>query len=175
MRPSAEYRETLQGLDGDLERLTGLVGTLLTLARADAGRLTPCHQPFDLATTLNFVMEHYATIAKDAGVTMRAETVSTPLVTDEDLIVLLPVNLVDNALAHTPAKGNVTVGCRPEDGQVHFWVTDSGEGITPEHQPRVFDRFYRIDPDARPRRGRTGPGDLPGHHQGAWRLDRSAQ
>jgi signal transduction histidine kinase len=72
--------------------------------------------------------------------------------------VQLLVNLTDNALAHTPASGSVTIGCRPEPGQIRLWVADSGEGIAPAHHQRVFDRFYRVDTGRARTRGGAGLG-----------------
>jgi signal transduction histidine kinase len=68
------------------------------------------------------------------------------------------VNLLDNALAHTPPGGEIEVGCRPAGDQVRLWVRDTGEGIPPEHQERVFDRFYRIDQGRARERGGIGLG-----------------
>jgi heavy metal sensor kinase len=157
-RSADAYREALVGLDGDLQRLTGLVGTLLTLARADTGRLVPESAPFDLADTIALVAEQYAPLADEAGVSLRADVEPTPTVADEDLLMQVLVNLVDNALAHTPQTGIVTIGCRANNGQVHLWVADTGSGIAADHLPRVFDRFYRSDSGRARERGGAGLG-----------------
>jgi heavy metal sensor kinase len=157
-RSADAYREALVGLDGDLQRLTGLVGTLLTLARADTGRLVPESAPFDLADTVALVAEQYAPLAEAAGVSLRADVAPTPTVADEDLLMQVLVNLVDNALAHTPQTGVVTIGCRANNEQPHLWVADTGSGIAADHLPRVFDRFYRSDSGRDRERGGTGLG-----------------
>ena len=157
-RSAATYQEALQRLDGDVDRMTGLVSTLLTLARADAGQLVLDRAPFDLADTIELVLEQYTPIAAEAGTTLRGELETAPLVADEDLLVQVLVNLIDNALAHTPAGGVVTVGCGMDDVNIRFWVSDTGEGIAPEHQNRVFDRFYRVDAGRSRERGGTGLG-----------------
>jgi len=157
-RSAATYQEALQRLDGDVDRMTGLVSTLLTLARADAGQLVLDRAPFDLADTIELVLEQYTPIAAEAATTLRGELETAPLVADEDLLVQVLVNLIDNALAHTPAGGVVTVGCGMDDVNIRFWVSDTGEGIAPEHQNRVFDRFYRVDAGRSRERGGTGLG-----------------
>lgn len=157
-RSNAEYQEALRDLDGDLARLTGLVGTLLTLARADAGRLAIEREPFDLATTIELVLAQYGSLAETSGVTLRQETEPAPLLADEDLLLQLLVNLIDNALAHTPPGGIVAVGCQPRDGSIALWVDDTGEGVAPEHQPRIFDRFYRGDSGRARAQGGAGLG-----------------
>ena len=101
-RSTGAYREALQAVDGDIARMTALVGTLLTLARSDAGQLAAERAPFDLADTVRLVLEQYAPVAEEAGVALRDETAPAPLVADEDLLMQLLVNLIDNALAHTP-------------------------------------------------------------------------
>ena len=100
---------------------------------------------FDLADTITTVLEQFAQMATSGDVVLRDESVPTPLVADEGLLIQLLVNLVDNAITHTPPDGRVSVGCRGDDGVVRIWVTDTGEGIAPEHQARIFDRFARID------------------------------
>jgi signal transduction histidine kinase len=138
--------------------MTALVGTLLTLARSDAGKLAVERAPFDLADTVRLVLDQYAPVADETGITLRDETAPAPLVADEDLLMQLLINLIDNALAHTPPGGSVVAGCRPDDGWIHLWVGDTGEGIAAEHQDRVFDRFYRIDAGRSRDRGGTGLG-----------------
>lgn len=144
-RTIEEHEATLDGLDSDLARLSGVVGALLLLARSDTGRLAIEREPFDLASTVRRVADQYTETAAAAGVTLRLSTTPTPFEGDEDLLVQVLVNLVDNALAHTPAGGTVTIGCRTDGLTVHLWIADTGKGIAAEHQTRVFDRFYRVD------------------------------
>lgn len=158
-RPADEYREALVAIDADLARLTGLVASLLALARADSGRLPLDAAPCDLAEVVAPVLEQYAPLAGEAGLALGSETAPTPVVADEDLLVQVLVNLLDNALAHTPAAGRVVVGCRPAaDGGARLWVADTGRGIPPAHRDRVFDRFYRVDPGRARAAGGTGLG-----------------
>jgi signal transduction histidine kinase len=144
-RTIEEHLATLAGLDTDLGRLSGVVGALLVLARSDAGRLVVAREAFDLAVTVGRVADQYAETAGAAEVAMRVEATPTPFVGDEDLLVQVLVNLVDNAFAHTPPGGVVTLGCCLRGAAVRLWVADTGSGIASEHQVRVFDRFYRID------------------------------
>jgi heavy metal sensor kinase len=157
-RSAAFYQEALQRLDDDVDRMTGLVSTLLTLARADAGQLALDRAPFDVADTVELVVEQYTPIAAEASITLRSEPAMAPLVADEDLLVQVLVNLIENALSHTSAGGVVTVGCGMDTSHVRLWVSDTGEGIAPEHQDRVFDRFYRVDVGRTRERGGTGLG-----------------
>ncbi|MBA2470472.1 MAG: HAMP domain-containing protein, partial [Chloroflexia bacterium] len=153
---AGEYRETLDALQVDIARLTDLVSALLALARADAGHLELSLAPVDLADTIEIVGEQFAAQAEEAGVRLERKTEACVVVADEDVLVLVLVNLVANALAHTPPGGSVTLGCRHTGAEVIFWVTDTGAGIAPEHRDRVFDRFYRVGHG--PARGSTGAG-----------------
>jgi heavy metal sensor kinase len=145
-RDGEEYRAALRELDTDLQRLTVLVGRLLTLARADEGTLTLDRVDVDLQELCSLVLEQFAGPAGAAGVTLRDESEPARVVADEDRLVQVLVNLVDNALAHTPAGGTIAVGCRREaSGAVRLWVVDTGRGIPAEHRERVFDRFYRVE------------------------------
>ena len=157
-RSVAFYQDALQRLDGDIDRMSGLVSTLLTLARADAGQLALDRVPFDVADTVELVVEQYTPITAEASIALRSEPATAPLVADEDLLVQVLVNLIDNALSHTPAGGVVTVGCGMGNDHIRLWVVDTGEGIAPEHQDRVFDRFYRVDAGRTRERGGTGLG-----------------
>jgi signal transduction histidine kinase len=64
---------------------------------------------------------------------------------DADRLNLALTNLIDNAIAHTPAGGTITLAAEPAtDGQVTLAVADNGVGIPPEHLPHVFERFFRV-------------------------------
>lgn len=159
-RTPAEYREALTGLESDLQRLTGLVGTLLELARSDSGTLELERGEIDVAELLDLVREQFAAEAEGAGVGLILDVRPCTAVADEDRLLQVLVNLVDNALNHTPRAGSVTLGCSPlpGDGGVRIWVTDTGAGIAPEHLPRLFDRFYRVDTGRTRAKGGTGLG-----------------
>jgi heavy metal sensor kinase len=157
-RTNDEYREAIQEAQTDLTRLTGLVNTLLTLARADSGQFSLDRSSFDLASTVAAVCDQYMPLAGAAGVTLRCDLHPTPLVADEDLLLQVLVNLLDNALAHTPAGGTIGVSCRCEAGTARLHIADSGEGIAPQHLARVFERFYRVDTGRARSRGGTGLG-----------------
>lgn len=157
-RSSEEYRTALDGLDGDLVRLTDVVGALLVLARSDVGQLTIERDSFDLAETIGWIVDQYAQSAATAGVGLRGEVIPAPIDGDEDLLVQLLVNLVDNALAYTSPGDDVVLGCQAVHDEVLLWVADTGVGIAPKDHERVFDRFYRADPGRARHAGGIGLG-----------------
>ncbi len=144
-RGAEAYREALGDLSNDLDRLTAIVHGLLTLARADADRLPLTKEPFDLADTIHLVIEQFAPRASALQVTLRDASSPTQVVADEDLLVQVLANLLDNALAATPPGGEIEIGCERQGDYARLWVHDTGIGIAPEHQPHVFERFYRVD------------------------------
>ncbi len=153
-RDPRDDQASLELLRDDLERLNRLANALLALAQRDAQGIPLALEPFDLPALLELVAEQYASAASEAGVSVRVDARPARVVADEDRLLQVIVNLVDNAVRHAPAGSEVVLGCRREGDVARFWVADGGEGIDPEHLPRVFDPFYRVGPDA----GRGGIG-----------------
>jgi two-component system sensor histidine kinase BaeS len=77
---------------------------------------------------------------------------------DRDRMTEVLVNLLDNALRHTPARGNVTLSATRDDGFALVSVTDTGEGLDPDELERIFERFYRVDPSRSRDQGGSGIG-----------------
>jgi heavy metal sensor kinase len=142
---TSEYREALAAMDGDVTRMTALVGMLLSLARADAGQLTPNREPVDLADLARDVTEQLEPIAAETGITLQANLEPVTATVDADMIIQVLVNLIDNAIKHTPIGGTVTVGVARANAAATITVSDTGAGIPAVHLPRIFDRFYRVE------------------------------
>lgn len=157
-RSDADYVDALRGVDHDLSRLTSLTAALLSLARLDSPELRPEPMSFDLAETIGALAETYGPNVRSRELTLRLEIVPTVLLADEDLIIQVLVNLLDNAVAHTPPGGTITVGSEPAGDLARFRVSDTGAGVRPEDLPRVFDRFYRPDTGRARTQGGAGLG-----------------
>jgi two-component system, OmpR family, sensor histidine kinase BaeS len=99
----------------------------------------------DLAELISMTVEQYTPIARNEGIALTNTATLARAYVDSDLIVQLLVNLIDNAIAHTPCGGAIEVGSRIEGTQTRLWVDDSGPGIPPGDRERIFDRFYRVD------------------------------
>jgi signal transduction histidine kinase len=129
-----------------------LVGSLLTLARADAAQLPVSQERIDIRGLIEDAAEQVRPAAEGKGLvlTVRAEAPAA-IDGDQDLVLQLLLNLLDNAVKYTPAGGKIEISCdAPADAIVEVAVSDTGPGIAPEHVDHVFDRFYRAD-DARSR------------------------
>jgi signal transduction histidine kinase len=162
-------QSTLHGEDAEIaesalrssRRMRRLVADLLLLARADAGRVAT-HQPVDLRRIARDAVAEAAPLAGDRelSLTLPEDHGPPPVVNGaaDDLHRLL-LNLVENALAHTPAGTSVEVVVRAEGDDAVVEVADDGPGIPAELRPRIFERFVRGAGDAGTmRRGGSGLG-----------------
>lgn len=125
--------------------LTALVEDLAMLARLDAGRPIE-HRPVDLAELAATVVEDAAVIDPSRTVTLAAPAEDEPAAVvqgDDQRLRQVVLNLVGNALQHTPAGTPIDVGVHRDGDRVTLTVSDAGPGIPAEHQARIFDRFYR--------------------------------
>jgi two-component system OmpR family sensor kinase len=153
--------EILESLDetlAQINQMTEMVESLLTLARADEGGVPLAVEQSDLRDILSDVAETAGMLGESTGVRVTSEMPSTPVQMGVDLhrIREMLLNLVTNAVKYTPAGGTVDVGLGEADGSVIFTVRDSGIGIAPGDLPHIFDRFWRADP------ARSRTGDRPG-------------
>ncbi len=146
LRPPEEYRESLAIVQDEGRRLTRIVEDLFLLARADAGQL-PLHlTDFYFDELAAECVRAVRTLAarRDLSVECVAAT-EMPLRGDENLLRRMLLNLLDNALKHTPPGGSITVKCAKDNDNYILTVTDTGAGIAPAAQAHIFERFYRAD------------------------------
>lgn len=159
-------RQAAQVIHDEAGQMHRLVLDLLDLARLDAGTLDLRRAPVDLPGLLRNIAEKFTPQARTAGVSIRVDSPTLPPATgDGDRLAQVFSNLVDNALKHTPAGGNITMHARltgPSTGPgtgtgIQVDVADTGVGIPPEALPHIFERFYQADP-ARPGGEKHGTG-----------------
>jgi signal transduction histidine kinase len=135
-----EQAETAEAALRAARRMRRLVGDLLLLARADAERSQP-HRPTDLAEVLIDVASELGPVAEDHELSIDARPAVVPGVRD-DLHRLL-LNLLENAVRHTPPGTRIHASTELVDGVATMVVEDDGPGISPDLERRVFDRFVR--------------------------------
>ena len=137
-----------------------LTEDLLTLARVESG-----DQNFEIAPTrseqlLEEAVQSFREIAKSRGIELQVEnSVAGECVeADHEAIHQVMSNLVDNAIKYAPSGTRIVLGARPAADKVEFFVRDFGPGISSEHLPRLFERFYRVDKARSRESGGTGLG-----------------
>jgi len=140
------YRDIVGSMLEEANRLTKLVDSLLTMSRADAGRIPL--QPTDFSA-LDLAMEAGSIIevlAEEKNQTMTIDGDPKVIVRGDRLILRQAlINLLDNAVKYSPPGGRVEVRVGSKEGNAFVDVQDSGPGIPAEHRSHVFDRFYRAD------------------------------
>lgn len=155
-----EYRAVLESFLEECVRLSELIGDLLFLARAESP-LTELHRvPVNVGELLTTVRDYYEASASNAGISLVAAASADLVMADLDRSLMLRAvsNLVSNAIAHTPSGGTVTLAAVAEIAAIRIEVSDTGAGIPAEALPRVFDRFFRVDPSRSKTSGGTGLG-----------------
>jgi signal transduction histidine kinase len=149
-RDELEYREALTIVGGQARRLGHLVEDLLVLARADAGGYPLRPVDLYLDEVVADCRRAVDVLAAERGVTIRAaHAPESPFRGDEDLLRQLVLNVLQNAVQHTPAGGSVGIDLRQEPSAVTVRVSDSGPGIPTADRLRIFDRFVQLDPSRR--------------------------
>jgi two-component system heavy metal sensor histidine kinase CusS len=159
-RTAGEYRDVLESSLEEAVRLSELIGDLLFLARAESP-LTEVHrEDVNIGELLTTVRDYYEASANDAGILLVLNDVAEPLNAELDRSLMLRAvsNLVSNSIAHTPPGGIVTLAASDEDAAMRIAVSDTGVGIPADALPRVFDRFFRVDPSRSKASGGTGLG-----------------
>lgn len=127
--------------------MTKLVSDLLIVARSDNKALRVKIQMLDIGELIGRTIRLMTPLAEKKRIRLCGEGLKkAELQADEQKIKQLVLILVDNAVKYTPEGGQVTVRLeQPAKGQVRFTVKDTGIGIAPEDQARIFDRFFRVD------------------------------
>lgn len=153
---NAKQTELLLGARQDSDRLLGMVNDLLDLTRIEQGRVTLDLKPVAPADLVSGAVGRFESRAEDAGIRLKGAVGFglPPVLADRERVSHVFDNLIANALAHTPRGGTIDLAAevlaagegrgQPQAGHVRFSVTDSGEGIPPQHLGHVFDRFFRV-------------------------------
>jgi heavy metal sensor kinase len=145
-RPAEEYRELMRENLAEIQRVQRIVEALLTLARTPDGEMRQSLRgPVDLASVVSGAVETIRPLAEERRIGIEVRLVPDATVHgDADLLRLMAMNLLDNAVKFTPAGRRVHVAVEDgPDGAVRLEVRDEGPGIAPQDRPYVFDRFFR--------------------------------
>lgn len=157
-RDSETYKKALESCVSAARRLRSLTDSLLELAMHDAGVSKPAQTRSDLATIVQEAGEQIAPLLQERGLELVTDLQTTTCNADARQISQLLVNLMSNAADHTPAGGRVFIATREHAGYATLSVRDTGDGISPEALPRIFDRFFRADNSRSRKTGGAGIG-----------------
>ena len=142
-RSAEEYRDTIRSCEAAAQKLRRLSDSLLELARLDAGHEQGQRTVADLADVAAGCIEQLAPLAMERNVRIEANLKPAPLACRPDQIARVFTNLIANALEYNRRNGLVRVTTGAQDGITVAAVSDTGDGISPEELPHVFDRFFR--------------------------------
>ena len=156
----AQHSQFADTIRSNAERMHRLVDDLLDLSKIESGGWAPTPSRVDVTAAANDALSPYRSTAQARGVTLRSDAASGTVNADPVALRQALTNLVENAVRYTPPGGEVVVFAKPDAGGTGVWVgvRDTGAGIAPEHLPRIFERFYRVDAARSRAEGGTGLG-----------------
>jgi heavy metal sensor kinase len=146
--PTAQhYRAVIESMLEETARLTRLVESLLTIARADSGQIQLTRTDISVLSLLEEVGSFVEILADDKAQPLAIKGDGLlRIYGDRAILRQVVMNLLDNAIKYTPTGGSISArAAAAEDGTVCIEVRDSGPGIAAAHRSRIFDRFYRAD------------------------------
>jgi two-component system phosphate regulon sensor histidine kinase PhoR len=167
-------KQFIEVIQKNADRLHTMVDDLLDLSRLESGGWTPTLVPVSVAAIVTESWNEFAERAREKHITLVAPPADTPVLADESALHQILSNLFDNAIRHTGPGGSIRVTIRPDAGPraddplraiprrtgplVAIEVQDNGSGIPSDALPRIFERFYRVDPARSRTEGGTGLG-----------------
>jgi heavy metal sensor kinase len=154
-----EYRDIIGSMLEETNRLTRLVDALLTISRADAGQIDLQRSPIAVLDLLRESTELLGVLMEEKKQRLILDGDGDAMIEGDRVFLRQAlVNLVHNAVKHSPIGGSISVSAWKKADSVELQVADSGPGIPLEHQGRVFDRFYRVDSSRSSAAGGAGLG-----------------
>lgn len=174
--PVEMYTEFLQDINSEIDRMNNIVNDLLHLVKLDRSEQALNIKPTDLNQLIMDILKRLLPLAKKKDIGLVYEDIKNITAeVDEMKLTLAISNLIENAIKYTPEGGKVQVVVDGDHQNAFITVSDTGIGISEEDQPKVFDRFYRVDKTRDRETGGTGLGLAISHstvlmHNGSIRL-----
>ncbi|MDX1601161.1 MAG: ATP-binding protein [Anaerolineales bacterium] len=144
---NAQQRKFLQTIKTNIDRLGGLVNDLLDISRIESGRVSLELEPINVADILSEMREVFRRRSrlesKPMSIEIQAEPSLPPVAADRDRLRQILTNLIENSFNYTPPNGTIELTAEQREDTIMIAVDDTGIGIAPEEQERVFERFFR--------------------------------
>jgi len=158
-RRRSDYRQSLETVSQEAKQMSGLIDRMLLLARADAGKEQWSFTQVELSRVIGNLSADIEVLCQEKGLSFQLGHMEELMVRgDEARLRELFMNLLENAIRYTPSPGTVSVSLRREGQMAVVTIADTGIGISVEHIPLIFDRFYRVDKSRSRAEGGSGLG-----------------
>ena len=156
-------RDFLEIIRKNALRMSRLTEDLLTLARVESGETRFEREPIAPVELLNDAEESFREITRGQGIELKIDcqdriAALPQVLADREAVHQVFANLIDNAMKYGRSGGRIELGARAAEHGIEFYVRDFGAGISSEHLPRLFERFYRVDKARSRESGGTGLG-----------------
>ena len=155
-----EQRDVLATAMENVQRLSRIVDSLLTISKIESGRLDLRKTVVNICELIKDTVSNYEPLSQEKGICLdcKVPEQSVDICLDPDKTKEVLINLISNSIKFTPEGGWIKVICTEEDGEVLVSVQDSGVGIAKEDVPKLFDKFTQFDRKAGPGEKGTGLG-----------------
>ena len=140
-----KQREMLSTAFEEADRLNRFVGSLLDMTRLEAGALSPRLTPCEVDEIIGCAVGAVEPRIGNHRIVTSVESDLPPVPADLALLTQALVNILDNAIKHSPQSADITISARLEATRVHMAVSDSGPGVLPGEEERIFDKFHRLE------------------------------
>jgi len=157
--PVETYREFLQDITTEVDRMTDIVNSLLNLVKLDQMENIFNFEQVDINVLLEDIVKRLSPLASQKGINLILKEEKQVAISADNVKLWLAIsNIIENGIKYTPPGGEVKVIVDADHQNAFITVSDTGIGIAEEEQPKIFDRFYRTDKTRDRETGGTGLG-----------------
>lgn len=153
-RSNDEYADILYSNLEEYERMTKMVSDMLLLAKTEHGLIKPSIEPLDIQQEISSLLDYFNLLADEKHINIQVTASALTIQCDKTMFRQAIGNLISNAIRHAPSNSTVEIKTESKGKKQKIMVLNNGEKIEPQHIPKLFNRFYRVDPS----RQRDGQG-----------------